>query len=694
MIVLGHRSPLLPSAAWLGPDGEILLGEAALRRGQREPDGLVREFKRRLGDTAPFMVRGTPLSAAQLTTMLMVSILDQVISREGERPTRVAVTHPANWGPYRLDIFHEAVRAAGVADAILVSEPEAAAIYYASAGRVADGEIVVVYDLGGGTFDVAILQRAGDQFVLRGRPDGVELLGGIDFDEIVFNYVRRAIDGLDGGSDDAWKAAVRRLYDDCVDAKEALSADVFVDIPVMLPARHTEIRLPRREFEELIRPSLVLTIDAVRRALASAHLEPEDIARVLLVGGSSRIPLVAELISSKLQRSVAVDVHPKFAVALGAAMVAASGGTIDERVSIGTSIPEPVRISSGGLPVLEPTETRDDAMDDEPPVSTTVRRLRRRWVFVGAGVVAVLVAGAVLTLTKNGTDGASTPSTAITTTTTAVRGDAAVVELGSAPAGLAMGFGSIWAVTQDGQLIEVDTATHAIRRRIALAPSLDDVITGKSGMWVTGANAVYLVDPSSGSVTRTIEMPGQPDGIAVGRGAIWIALQGPTGGALYRIDESSAVPSLVATLPMGATEVAVDDRFIWVSSVGPFLYGVDASSGQYTEVDVDGATGGIVIGFGDLWATVPSTNEVLRLDPTNGRSLGSIATALAPGEVVLGDGVVWVSEEKSASVIAIDPGTNAIVRRSVGSGPDRMVWSAPNLWVDNAGGTSLSIVPV
>jgi molecular chaperone DnaK (HSP70) len=163
--------------------------------------------------------------------------MDQVVSREGQRPNRVAVTHPANWGPYRIDIFREAVRAAGVTDAILVNEPEAAALYYASAGRIADGEIVVVYDLGGGTFDVAILQRQGDQFAILGRPDGVERLGGIDFDEVVFDYVRRAVGGLDGSGDDAWNAALRRLHDDCVDAKEALSADVVVEISVMLPAR-------------------------------------------------------------------------------------------------------------------------------------------------------------------------------------------------------------------------------------------------------------------------------------------------------------------------------------------------------------------------------------------------------------------------------------------------------------------------
>ena len=109
MIVLGHRSPLVPSAVWLGPDGEILVGDAALRRGQREPEGLVREFKRRLGDPVPLIVRGSPVSAAQLTTMLMASIMDQVVLLG--RPTTEGGSHSSRQlGAVPHDIFREAVR--------------------------------------------------------------------------------------------------------------------------------------------------------------------------------------------------------------------------------------------------------------------------------------------------------------------------------------------------------------------------------------------------------------------------------------------------------------------------------------------------------------------------------------------------------------------------------------------------------
>src|SRR5207248_1318502 len=156
-------NPLVPSAVWVGPDGERLVGEAALRRGRTDRSRLAREFKRRLGDDTPLILGRTPVSADQLMTTMLAWIVDQMTVREGERPSQIVVTHPANWGPYRRDILSSAVKAAGVADALLLTEPEAAAIYYATTGRVSDGEVIVVYDLGGGTFDVAILQRQGDR---------------------------------------------------------------------------------------------------------------------------------------------------------------------------------------------------------------------------------------------------------------------------------------------------------------------------------------------------------------------------------------------------------------------------------------------------------------------------------------------------------------------------------------------------
>ena len=326
---LGGRAASIPSVVLLREDETVLTGEAAVRRAITEPERVAREFKRRLGDTTPIIVGGTPYSAEALMARLLKSVLEEVEKREGSAPDRIAISHPANWGQFKIDLLEQAVRIAGIdGDKVnYLTEPEAAAISYASQERVEPGEVVAVYDLGGGTFDAAVLRRTDSGFEILGKPEGIERLGGIDFDAAVFAHVTRALDGaleqLDP-DDAAAQAGVARLRADCVEAKEALSSDTDATIPVLLPNIQTDVRITRREFEALIRPSLVDSIEAMRRALASAGVAPDEVNRVLLVGGSSRVPLISQLVSSELGRPVAVDAHPKHAIALGAAF-AASG---------------------------------------------------------------------------------------------------------------------------------------------------------------------------------------------------------------------------------------------------------------------------------------------------------------------------------------------------------------------------------
>ncbi|MEM9039944.1 MAG: Hsp70 family protein, partial [Actinomycetota bacterium] len=327
---LGSRGAAIPSVVLLRDDETVLTGEAAERRAMTEPDRVAREFKRRLGDQTPILLAGTPYSAEALTSRLLRSVVDEVSTREGERPERIAVTHPANWGAYKIDLLEQAIRIADVgAPVSLISEPEAAAISYASQQRLEVGQVVAVFDLGGGTFDAAVLRRSETGFEILGEPEGIERLGGIDFDAAVFAHVARSVgeslQQLDE-DDPAAQNAVARLRADCVEAKEALSADTDAAIPVLLPNLQTEVRITRSEFEAMIRPSLVDAIEALRRALRGAGVEPGDVAAVLLVGGSSRIPLVAQLVGAELGRPVAVDAHPKHAIATGAAVAAAELG--------------------------------------------------------------------------------------------------------------------------------------------------------------------------------------------------------------------------------------------------------------------------------------------------------------------------------------------------------------------------------
>src|SRR5690606_1853545 len=205
------------------------------------------------------------------------------------------------------------------------TEPEASAVFYAHQERIAPGAVVAVYDLGGGTFDAAVLRKTATGFELLGEPEGIERLGGIDFDAAVFAHVRTALGGkLDelDPEDPAVVAAVARLREECVTAKEALSSDTDASVPVLLPAVATEVRITRAEFEAMIRPALQGSIDALRRALRSAQVTADQVSWGRLVGGAPRIPLVAQLVGAEIARPVAVDAPPKHAIALGAAWLA------------------------------------------------------------------------------------------------------------------------------------------------------------------------------------------------------------------------------------------------------------------------------------------------------------------------------------------------------------------------------------
>jgi molecular chaperone DnaK len=326
IVPLGSRSAAIPSVVLLREDETFLTGEAASRRGLTEPHRVAREFKRRMGDTTPILLGGVPQSAEALAARLLRAVADQVTAREGGKPSATCISYPANWGPYKTDLMRQAVRMADLDGPILyTTEPEAAAVSYARQQRIDPGAIVAVYDLGGGTFDAAVLRKTGLGFDILGRPEGIERLGGIDFDAAVFSHVQAALGGklAELDEDDSTAiAAVARLREECVNAKEALSSDTDTTIPVLLPHFATEVRLTRAEFEAMVRPALYGSVEALKRALRSADCAPDQLHSILLVGGSSRMPIVAQLVAAEFNRPVAVDAHPKHAVALGASWLA------------------------------------------------------------------------------------------------------------------------------------------------------------------------------------------------------------------------------------------------------------------------------------------------------------------------------------------------------------------------------------
>jgi YVTN family beta-propeller protein len=328
MFTLGDRSVVTPAVVYLREDGALVSGDAAARRAVSSPDRIGREFKRRLGDPTPVMLGGSPYAVTVLLGTLLHDVLSRVTETEGAKPDSVVLTHPANWGPFRRELFDEVPHVAGLTAPRMITEPEAAAAHYAASRQLSDGEIIAVYDLGGGTFDATVLRKHPGGIEILGVPEGIERLGGVDFDESILSHVNYVAGGalseLDM-SDPQTAVALARLNQDCVLAKEALSIDTETTIPVFLPNRHFDVRLTRAEFEDMIRAPVESTIGTLVRTLRSAQVDPSQLSAVLLVGGSSRIPLVSRMISEELGRPTVVDAHPKYAVALGAAALARAG---------------------------------------------------------------------------------------------------------------------------------------------------------------------------------------------------------------------------------------------------------------------------------------------------------------------------------------------------------------------------------
>ncbi|WP_051274395.1 Hsp70 family protein [Cellulomonas sp. URHD0024] len=325
-VPLSDRTDTVPSAVLLRADGALLVGDAAVRRGVLEPERLARGFKRRMGDPTGLLLGEEAMAPEVLTGTLIRWVVETVAAREGGPPEHVTLTCPAQWGDLRRDLLVSAAAEAGLTGVGLLAEPVAAAVHYASQRRVAPGALVAVYDFGGGTFDSAVVLKTGDGYELRGDPDGDEHIGGEDVDQAVMNHVASALGrawSLLDVEDPAVRQGLASVRESAVLAKETLSHDVEATVPVILPGLTRDVRITRGELERAIRIDVLRTVDVLARTIESAGLTPRDLDSVLLTGGSSRIPLVSELIAAELGVPVVVDVHPKYAVCLGAALTGA-----------------------------------------------------------------------------------------------------------------------------------------------------------------------------------------------------------------------------------------------------------------------------------------------------------------------------------------------------------------------------------
>ena len=325
IVQLGEQTSTMPSIVVVRADVEVLVGDAAERESATEPARTARGFKRRLGDPNPIVLGGKPYGAEALLAHLLRAIVARVSEEPGGPPDAIVLTHPASYGPDKIALLEGAVRQAGIENVTFLTEPEAAAIHDDQREPLTVGSVVAVYDFGGGTFDAAILRKTESGFEEIGTSEEMEHLGGIDFDEAfsssVVGFVRA--NGIAVDPDDpATAAALVRLREEGRRAKEALSTESETTVHVDLPGFQTDLPLTREDFEDLIRPHIAETIGVLARVTESAGFTFHGLDRILLVGGSSRIPLVAEMVGEATDRPITVDPDSKASIALGAAFVA------------------------------------------------------------------------------------------------------------------------------------------------------------------------------------------------------------------------------------------------------------------------------------------------------------------------------------------------------------------------------------
>jgi hypothetical protein len=323
-LLFDDGTPLLRSAVYADPGGELLVGRDAVRRAGLDPSRYEPHPKQHIDETA-VLLGDREVPVAELIGAVLRRVAGEAARVAGGPPAEVVLTVPAVWGPPRRQVMLAAAATAGLANVALVPEPVAAAGYFATVlgARVEDGQPLAVFDFGGGTLDVAVVRRAGDTFTVLAT-GGLADLGGLDLDATIVRHLGAAITAADGR---AWqrllipasqedRRASRLLWDDVRIAKETLSRTTTA--PVQIPGLATEPHLTRDEFEALAGPLLSRAVAETIRVLGVAGCRPERLAGLFLVGGSSRVPLVARMLHAGLGVPPQVLEQPEVAVAEGA----------------------------------------------------------------------------------------------------------------------------------------------------------------------------------------------------------------------------------------------------------------------------------------------------------------------------------------------------------------------------------------
>ena len=325
VITNSEGSRLTPSVVGFSKTGERLVGELAKRQAISNPENTVASIKRHMGESYTVKIEGKDYTPQEISAMILQKLKEDAESYLGEKVTQAVITVPAYFSDSQRQATKDAGKIAGLDVLRIINEPTAAALAY-GLDKGGEGKILV-FDLGGGTFDVSILELGDGVFEVKAT-NGNTHLGGDDFDNAVMNWLVEEFKkqtGIDLSQD---KMAEQRLKDAAEKAKIELSTvmSTNINLPFITAdasgPKHLDLTLTRAKFNELTSDLVHATMEPTRQAIKDSGLSIDEIDKIILVGGSSRIPAVQEAIKNILGKDPDKGINPDECVAIGAAIQA------------------------------------------------------------------------------------------------------------------------------------------------------------------------------------------------------------------------------------------------------------------------------------------------------------------------------------------------------------------------------------